>query len=60
MTAPATRRLLVCDWRASNRYVIARLARQLHRTSVETTDVHGVPGDCVEAMALARLAGDTL
>lgn len=54
-----TERVLVCGGGRHNRTLLASL-RQRIGCPVETTDQHGVDGDCLEAAAFAWLARQTL
>lgn len=58
--APATQRLLVCGGGARNLCLMESLARALPDTTVETSEVHGLHPDWVEAVAFAWLAKRTL
>lgn len=60
MTQPATRRLLVCGGGVHNAALMARLAAWLPGVTVESTAVHGLDPDFVEAMGFAWLARETL
>lgn len=52
--------VLVCGGGAHNAALMEELARRLHPRQVESTAVHGVPVDQVEALAFAWLARETL
>lgn len=54
--APATRRVLVCGGGAHNGFLMQRLAALNPATRVESTAVHGLEPDWVEACAFAWLA----
>ncbi|WP_172153149.1 MULTISPECIES: anhydro-N-acetylmuramic acid kinase [Pseudomonas] len=51
-----TEELLVCGGGAHNRMLMTRLAALLPGCAVNSTQIHGVPADWVEAMAFAWLA----
>jgi len=51
-----TEELLVCGGGAHNRTLMTRLAALLPGCEVNSTQIHGVPADWVEAMAFAWLA----
>jgi len=53
---PQTEELLVCGGGANNRALMQRLSDLLPGCAVNSTAVHGVPADWVEAMAFAWLA----
>jgi len=57
---PATKRVLVCGGGVHNPVLLARLAAMLPEAVVETTALHGLDPDFVEAMAFAWLARETL
>jgi anhydro-N-acetylmuramic acid kinase len=52
--------VLVCGGGARNAAIMDELARRLRPRTVESTAVHGVPVDQVEALAFAWLARETL
>jgi len=60
LAAEPPRRLLVCGGGAHNRHLLARLAAQLPQTLIESSAMHGVDPDQVEAAAFAWLAARTL
>lgn len=60
MTQPETRRVLVCGGGVHNAALMARLAAHLPQAVVESTAVHGLDPDYVEAMGFAWLARETL
>jgi anhydro-N-acetylmuramic acid kinase len=57
---PDTQRLLVCGGGVHNPLLLRRIAACLPGMQVESTDVHGVDPDFVEAMGFAWLARETL
>lgn len=57
---PQGRRVLVCGGGVHNPRLMARLAACLRGRAVESTAVHGVDPDFVEAMTFAWLARETL
>lgn len=57
---PLTQRVLVCGGGVHNQHLIARIAALLPRARVESTAMHGVDPDFLEAMAFAWLARQTL
>lgn len=57
---PGTARVLVCGGGVRNPLLMARLAARLPGVVVESTAVHGLDPDYVEAMAFAWLARQTL
>ena len=57
---PGTRRLLACGGGVRNTRLLARIAALLPGVVVESTAVHGLDPDFVEAMAFAWLARQTL
>ena len=57
---PATQRVLVCGGGVHNPALLQRLAVRLPTMRVESTAVHGVDPDFVEAMGFAWLARETL
>ena len=59
-TQPDTRRLLVCGGGVHNPLLLQRIAARLPDAIVESTAVHGVDPDFVEAMGFAWLARETL
>lgn len=59
-TQPSTARLLVCGGGVHNPRLLARIAARLPGVRVESTAVHGVDPDFVEAMGFAWLARQTL
>jgi anhydro-N-acetylmuramic acid kinase len=59
-TQPGTRRLLACGGGVHNPRLLARIAAHLPDATVESTAVHGVDPDFVEAMGFAWLARQTL
>ena len=58
--APATRRLLVCGGGVRNPVLMQSLREALPQVVVESTAVHGIDPDHVEAMGFAWLARQTL
>lgn len=58
--APGTHEVLVCGGGAHNVHLMLRLCAHLHPRTVESTGLHGVNPDWVEAMAFAWLAQQTL
>lgn len=54
--APDASSLLVCGGGAKNHHLMALLQQKLPSTQVGTTAEHGIPVDCVEAVAFAWLA----
>ncbi|HEY0860510.1 anhydro-N-acetylmuramic acid kinase [Pseudoxanthomonas sp. F37] len=60
MTQPDTRRVLVCGGGVRNAVLMARLAAYLPQAIVESTALHGLEPDYVEAMGFAWLARETL
>lgn len=58
--APEAARVVVCGGGARNRALMQRLQLDLGGIALETSDVHGVPLDHVEAMGFAWLARETL
>lgn len=60
MTQPDTRRVLVCGGGVRNAALMARLAAYLPQAIVESTAMHGLEPDYVEAMGFAWLARETL
>ena len=57
---PTTQRMLVCGGGVHNPRLLARIAARLPGVIVESTSVHGVDPDFVEAMGFAWLARQTL
>lgn len=57
---PATKRVLACGGGVHNPVLLARIAAQLPEAVVESTTLHGLDPDFVEAMAFAWLARETL
>jgi len=57
---PRTRRVLVCGGGVRNPVLLARLGAHLPDMRLESTAVHGLDPDYVEAMAFAWLARQTL
>ena len=57
---PATRRVLACGGGVRNTRLLDRIAALLPGVAVESTAVHGLDPDFVEAMAFAWLARQTL
>ncbi|MGN6513423.1 MAG: anhydro-N-acetylmuramic acid kinase, partial [Lysobacteraceae bacterium] len=57
---PDTRRVLACGGGVHNPLLLARLAARLPGVVVESTAVHGIDPDFVEAMGFAWLARQTL
>ena len=57
---PATKRVLACGGGVRNPSLIARIEARLPGCAIESTDVHGLDADFVEAMAFAWLARQTL
>ena len=57
---PATRRLIACGGGVHNPVLMAALADALPDVHVESSAGHGLDPDCVEAMAFAWLARETL
>lgn len=58
--AVATARVLVCGGGTHNHYLMQRLATLFGESRVESTELHGIHPDWVEAMAFAWLAQETL
>jgi anhydro-N-acetylmuramic acid kinase len=54
------RRLIACGGGAHNQHLLARLAAHLPQTTVETSQMHGIDPDQVEAAAFAWLAARTV
>ncbi len=52
--------ILVCGGGAHNRFLLQRLSIQLSEARIDTTAVHGLAPDWIEAMAFAWLARQTL
>ncbi|RXR00292.1 anhydro-N-acetylmuramic acid kinase [Pseudoxanthomonas composti] len=59
-TQPGTRRVLVCGGGVHNPRLLDRIAAHLPEVVVESTAVHGLDPDYVEAMGFAWLARETL
>ena len=59
-TQPQTRRVLACGGGVHNPMLLQRIAARLPDAVVESTAVHGLDPDFVEAMAFAWLARETL
>ena len=59
-TQPDTARLLVCGGGVHNPFLLARIRAWLPGVTVESTAVHGVDPDFIEAMGFAWLARETL
>ena len=57
---PDTRRVLVCGGGVHNAQLMARLATWMPQAQVESTALHGLDPDFVEAMGFAWLARETL
>lgn len=57
---PETRRVLVCGGGVHNPVLLERIAARLPGATVESTALHGLDPDSVEAMAFAWLARETL
>jgi len=57
---PQTRRLLVCGGGVRNRQLMKRLAARLPEVQVESSAVHGLDPEYVEAMGFAWLAQRTM
>jgi len=57
---PQTRRLLVCGGGVHNRQLMKRLAERLPAVQVESSAVHGLDPEYVEAMGFAWLAQRTM
>ena len=57
---PATKRVLVCGGGVHNPVLLARIAMMLPEAVVESTALHGLDPDFVEAMAFAWLAREAL
>jgi anhydro-N-acetylmuramic acid kinase len=57
---PGTRRVLVCGGGVHNPRLLQRIAARLPGTQVESTAVHGIDPDFVEAMGFAWLARQAL
>ena len=57
---PQTRRLLVCGGGVRNRQLMKRLAARLPGVQVESSAVHGLDPEYVEAMGFAWLAQRTM
>lgn len=59
-TQPDTKRVMVCGGGVHNPLLMQRLATHLSGITVESTQVHGLHPDYVEAMGFAWLARETL
>ncbi|AWV08734.1 anhydro-N-acetylmuramic acid kinase [Marilutibacter maris] len=59
-TQPSTRRLLACGGGVHNPLLLARIAAHLPQVRLESTAVHGIDPDLVEAMGFAWLARQAL
>lgn len=59
-TQPSTARLIACGGGVHNSALMAALAQELPRMPVESSAVHGLDPDFVEAMGFAWLARETL
>ena len=59
-TQPGTARILVCGGGVHNAFLLSRLAARLPGIRIESTAVHGLDPDFVEAMGFAWLARETL
>ncbi len=59
-TQPDTKRVMVCGGGVHNPLLMERLASRLAGITVESTQVHGLHPDYVEAMGFAWLARETL
>jgi anhydro-N-acetylmuramic acid kinase len=59
-TQPGTQRVLICGGGVHNRALMARIAAHLPGIHVESTAMHGVDPDYMEAMGFAWLARETL
>ncbi|TWI05851.1 anhydro-N-acetylmuramic acid kinase [Luteimonas cucumeris] len=59
-TQPDTRRVLVCGGGVRNPLLLARIGARLPGVIVESTAMHGLDPDFVEAMGFAWLARETL
>lgn len=59
-TQPDTKRVMVCGGGVHNPLLMQRLAAHLAGMTVESTQVHGLHPDYVEAMGFAWLARETL
>lgn len=57
---PSTRRVLACGGGVHNRALLARIAARLSEAVLESTAVHGVDPDFIEAMGFAWLAREAL
>ena len=57
---PATRRLIACGGGVHNPVLMGALADAMPGIQVESSATHGLDPDCVEAMAFAWLARETL
>jgi anhydro-N-acetylmuramic acid kinase len=57
---PSTRLVLACGGGVHNRALLARIAARLPEAVVESTAVHGVDPDFIEAMGFAWLAREAL
>ena len=57
---PATRRLIVCGGGVRNPVLMSALADAMPGIHVDSSEQHGLDPDCVEAMAFAWLARETL
>jgi anhydro-N-acetylmuramic acid kinase len=60
LAAAPPQRLIICGGGAHNRQLLARLAARLPQARIESSAVHGVDPDHVEAGAFAWLAARTL
>ncbi|MBI5460969.1 MAG: anhydro-N-acetylmuramic acid kinase [Gammaproteobacteria bacterium] len=58
--APSTKRVLVCGGGAHNTHLLELLRRHLPGTTIESTAVHGLDPDWIEAAAFAWMARETL
>ena len=59
-TQPGTTRLLACGGGVHNPVLLQRIAHQMPGVAVQSTAVHGLDPDYVEAMGFAWLARETL
>ncbi len=57
---PQTRRVIACGGGAHNPRLMAALAAELPGMQVDSSAAHGLDPDCIEAMAFAWLARETL
>ena len=58
--APQTKRLLICGGGVHNKILLEHIAGYLPELIIESTEMHGIDPDYVEATAFAWLAKQTL